>query len=461
MFNDDFFSSVETASMSKAQLLKSLSAGAGTDSAQFTGGRAMVPEDIDGVLVNAMRVQLEDCKFFAMLKKLLVYSTVHEFTRRTEVGNYEFLAVPEGGGSEMSNQDLERKTIVIKFLQDRRAVTDQMLAVRSLEDAIESEKLAGTLNVMKACEHLLFHGDASVIPEQFDGVIAQIKQSKHPNIIDVRGKTIGAIGEAIITDAVRAVFEAGGDGNKLFFPPVFAQDIQDLVKDRLRFGTAGNGDMALVVDQYPTPYGSTVHFGRTEGADRLFKVKSIVSASGDPKKRPSAPQEVTAATNADGKSKFTADDAGNFKYTVHSINRYGVSEGKELSAACAVVAGNKVTLTIKESADKTETGYIICRSKKGGDVVMEMTRIGKDGETTTFDDFNTELPGTGSMLLITDNSLLPNVEWLQLLPLRYRPLFETNSAEKPFFIQLFGSVNVKVPEYCAVIENIAYKGGLY
>lgn len=459
--NNDFFSVETAAALDEGQLLKALSAGAGTDSAQFTGGRAMVPEDIEGTMVNAMRERREDCKLMATIKKRPVYSTVHEMVRRKGVGQHEFLAVPEGGGSDTSDQDIERKTIEVKFLQDRRSVTDQMEAVRGIEDAFESEKLAGTLNVLKAAEHLCFHGDSLVVPEQFNGVISQIKRSSNPNIIDIRGQTIATVGEKIITDAVHAVFAAGGDGNKLFFPPVFAQDIQDLVKDRLRFGTSGSSSMALVVDQYPTPFGSTVHFGQTEGADRFYKVKGAVSAMGSPKYRPKAPANVTTAQSADSKSKFATADAGNYKYTVHSINRHGISEGKDVTGTVAVTAGNKVTLTITESAEKTETGYIICRSKKDGAAVMEMTRIGKTGATTTFDDFNLELPGTGSMLLITDNSLIPNVEFLQLLPLRYRPLYESNTAEKPFFIQLFGSVSVKVPEYCAVIDNIAYKGGLY
>lgn len=457
----DFFSVETAAALSEGQLLKALSVGAGTDSAQFTGGRAMVPEDIEGTMVNAMRERREDCKLMSTIKKQPVFSTVHEIVRRKGVGLHEFLAVPEGGGSDTSDQDIERKIFEVKFLQDRRSVTDQMAAVRGIEDAFESEKLAGTLNVLKAAEHLCFHGDSLVVPEQFDGVIPQIKRSSNPNVIDIRGQTIATVGERIITDAVHGVFAAGGDGNKLFFPPVFAQDIQDLVKDRLRFGTSGSGSMALVVDQYPTPFGSTVHFGQTEGADRFYKVKGPVEAIGSPKSRPKAPSNVATAQSADGKSKFATADAGNYKYTVHSINRYGISEGKDVTGTVAVTAGNKVTITITESTDKTETGYIICRSKKDGNKVMEMTRIGKAGATTTFDDFNIELPGTGSMLLITDNSLIPNVEFLQLLPLRYRPLYESNTAEKPFFIQLFGSVGVKVPEYCAVIDNIAYKGGLY
>ena len=57
--------------MSEDQLLKALSAGYGTDSATFAGGRAMIPEDIESTMINAMREQKEDCKLMNMMKKNL------------------------------------------------------------------------------------------------------------------------------------------------------------------------------------------------------------------------------------------------------------------------------------------------------------------------------------------------------------------------------------------------------
>ncbi|NVP23050.1 SU10 major capsid protein [Treponema phagedenis] len=457
-----FFTTVETASVSEAELLKSLQAGYQTDSAQMVGGRTLIPEDIEGTMVNAMREQKEDCKFVNSVKKKSVNSTIHEYNRRTGVGNYKYLTTEEGGGSETSDQELERKTVKIKYLQDRRAVTDQMALVDGFEDAYTSEKIAGTLNVLKAAEYFCFHGDETVVPTQFDGVLRQIEKSKNANIYDVRGKSIATVGERIITDPVGMIFEAGGDANKLFFPPILAQDIQDLIRDRIRFGTSGSGAMNLVVDQYPTPYGSTIYFGQEAGADKFFHVKGLVTADGSPLKRPKAPTEVTTTSAADGKSKFAAADAGNYKYTVHSVNKYGISDGKEIDASVAVSAGHKVTLKIKASAENTESGYVICRSAKDGDVVMEMVRIGKDESgTTEFNDFNIELPGTAQMVFLTEKKIQEVINWDQFCPLRSRPLYESNRAEIPFLIQLFAALDVKAPEWCAIAKNIAYRGGLY
>ena len=432
---------------SEDALYKALKAGYATDSARYAGGRALIPEDIELTMLNVLRERQEDCKLMNMLKKMPVSSTVHEYNLREDVGNYEDIAVEEGAGSETNDQSIRRVVRPIKFLQDRRAVSDQMTLVHSFEDAYASEKIAGTFNVLRGAEYLCFHGNSDIVPAQFDGLLKQIEEAKDANIVDMRGKSVGSFGESAITEPVRQIYEKGGDANKLFMPPILAQDIQDLVKDRIRFGTDG----------------STVHFGQTEGADKFFRPKGVVLPRGIGRtSRPSAPANVTVATGADSASKFLASDAGNYKYCVYAINGSGISEGKELSGAAAVSAGNKVTLSIQASTDGKETGYIIARSAKNEDVLMEMVRIPKNsaGAVTTFEDLNEDLPGTAKMVLITERNIETVVQWCQLCPMRVRPLYESNRAEMPFFVQLFGALDVKAPQWCAVVKNIQYKGGL-
>ena len=455
----DFFTSVEE--VNEEQINKALSAGYGTDSATFTGGRALIPEDIEATLVNVMFAQKEDCKFMNMLNRISVGSTVHEYTRRTSVGDYTHLAVEEGGGSKNHNQSIERIVREIKYFQARRAITDQMEMTHGMEDAYVSEKIAGTLEVLMAAEHTCFHGDEDINSLEFDGVLRQIEKSKNPNIYDVRGKTIGNIGDKVITEPVRMIHVRGGKGNKLFMPSILVQDIQDLVRDRIRFTTTGSGSMSLVLTEYPTAYGTVVDFGSSAGGDRFFKVKGLVESDNDPD-APESPSALTSATATDAKSKFATADAGNYKYSVYAINRYGTSIVKELAATVAVSAGQKVTLTITASARGDETGYIVCRSAKDGDVLMEMIRIPrtKGSNTTVFEDLNEDLPGTASLVVLTENKLQPMLNWLQFCPLRIRPLFESNKAEKPFFVQLQGALDIKAPEWCAIVKNIQYQGGL-
>ena len=450
----------ETGSMSEAELAKALSIGYGTDSAQFQNGRAMVPEDCETTMINAMREQKEDCKLMNKIKKRPVSSTVHEYNRRTDVGDYENATADEGVGSVDTEQEVERKVVRVKFLQTRRSVTDQARQVDSFENIWESEKLSGTLVILKAAERLCFHGDSDVVPTEWDGIPKQIAMAPNPNIRDYRGQSIGAKGEAEIAEMARLIFDRGGDANLLFFPTILGMAIQELARDRLRFGT-NDRSMTPVFDSYPTPFG-TIKFGEDEGADKFYRPKGIIAPNGNAQLRPGAPT-VAASAAAHAGSQFLAGDAGNYNYTIHAVNKAGISLGTPLAAAIAVAAGNAVTFTITQNAEKPGTGFIICRSKVGGSVVMEMTRIAAapNGGVTTFVDLNEDLPGTASMLYLTEKKLQTVVEFAQLSPLRLRPLYESNKAETPFFMQLWGAADLKVPEWCGLAKNIAYQGGLY
>jgi hypothetical protein len=450
----------ETGSMSEAELVKALSIGYGTNSAEYKNGRALVPEDCETTMINAMREQKEDCKMMNKVKKRPVTSTVHEYNRRLDAGEYEFATADEGGGSIDTDQEVERVNRQVKYIQIRRAVTDQARIVHAFEDVWESEKLMGTLTALKAAERLFFHGDSAVIPTEWDGIPKQILMSKDPNVKDYRGKSIQAIGDEVITDMTLQIYNRGGDANSLFFPPILGMDIQKLARDRIRFGT-NDRSLTPVFDSYPTPYG-TIKFGEDEGPDKFYRVKGIIIPNGNAQMRPGAPTATAAAATNSG-SKFLAADAGNHKYTIHAINKYGISVGFPLAADVAVAAGKGVTLSITQNPDKPGTGYVICRSKADGTEVMEMARIGanKDGNVTTYVDLNEDLPGTASMLFLTEKKLQTIVEFDQLIPLRLRPLYESNKAETPFFIQLFGAADTKVPEWCGIAKNLAYKGGLY
>lgn len=453
----------ESASVSEAELLKSLNAGYGTDAAQFPGGRAMVPEDCEILMMNAMREQQEDCKMMNTIKKRPVKSTVHEYNRRLDAGDYENATAEEGGGSVDTDQQIERVTRQIKFLQVRRAVTDQMEVVDGFESAFESEKLAGTLTVLKAAERLCFHGDSEVVPTEFDGIPKQIlRQSVNKRIVnDARGNNIQSLGDEFFSKMALTIYDAGGDCNKLFFPPVLGMDIQELCKDRIRFG-ANDTRMTPVFDSYPTPFG-TIKFGETEGPDKFFRVKGVISPNGNVQTRPAAPASVGLSAGTQSGSLFAAADAGNYVYTVHAVNKYGISVGTSAPAAIGVSSGQGVTITITPDANNPGTGFIICRSKAGGTVAYEMVRIARDTQnaTTVYIDKNEDLPGTAQALFLTEKKLQPVVEFYQLMGLRMRPLWENNRAEKPFFMQLYGAIDLKVPEWCGITKNIGYSGGLY
>jgi hypothetical protein len=239
------------------------------------------------------------------------------------------------------------------------------------------------------------------------------------------------------------------------------QDIQELCRDRLRFGTEDDR-MSAVFKAYPTLFGTLAIAGEA-GPDKMFKPKGVIKPGGVPGGIPNKPDTVAVSAAAAGGSQFTASDAGNYAYTVHSVNEHGISEGTSPAAAVAVAAGNSVTITITPAATNPGTGFIICRSAKGGTAVMEMARVGIDEQnaTTIYLDSNDDLPGTAEMLFITEKKMQAVAEFLQLLPLRLYRMYPTDRLVTPFIMALWGAPSLKAPHWCGVVKNIAYRGGLY
>jgi hypothetical protein len=464
-----FFEGVSTQTEGAEQqqveaLNKALYAGTGTDSATFINGRAMIPENLESTMLNVVAATKEDCKMLNSLKTVNVKSTVHEKNRRTSHGDWRFLTVPEGGASVMTDQEIERVIYLQKFIQTKRGVTLQMEKVDTFEPAFASEKIAGVEVICKATEYNIFQGNSAVVPTEFDGFLSSIRKSKNPNIIDLRGDTIGSRGESLFDDVARQVWERGGDLQKTLFPSVLARDIKDLFTDRIRY-TVGTNNFSFTeaLPPYFTAIGSNIHFtGAAAGPDKFYQVKDVVKAAGDPLKRPNAATSVTVAAVGAGApgSLFAAGDAGDYIYEVFQVNAKGISEGRSPAASVTVVATGAVTITITPDRSKPVTGFIICRSKKGGTETREMVQIPcTDGATVVYTDLNKDLPGTASMLFLTETKIRPVYEFGQLLPVSTYPLYPTEIAETPFLVIIFANLEVNSPEFCAIVDNIHYEGG--
>jgi hypothetical protein len=445
-------------------LLKALEAGYGTNSASFINGRAMIPENCETTMVNVVAELKEDCKLFNSMKTVPVASTVHEENRRTSHGDYRFLSTPEGGKSRATDQAVERVFYEQKYLQTFRAVTKQMEVVRTFEDAYTSEKIAGVETICKGAEFNMFHGDASVVPTDWDGFPAAIRKSKNPNIMDMRGVSIGTKGEELFDEIAQQVWDRGGDISKAFYPSILAKDVKELFTARIRLAVKDHQATLDQIPDYPTAIGSSIRFsGPNVGADKFFHVKGRVAAAGDPNDRPAVPTTVAgSALASQPNSKFATADAGDYLYRVHAVNSYGISEGRDIAAAVTVAANGGIQLTITPDTSRPVTGFIICRSRNGGSDLMEMVQIpASSGATTVFADLNTNLPGTASMLFLTEQRVTPVYRFGQLLPVSTYPLYPHDKAVTPFLVILFGALEVSAPEFCALVENIAYSKGLY
>jgi len=439
-------------------LTKALSAGSGVDVTGFTGGRAIIPESLDATLVSVLWKQ-EHAKLFRALKKKPVKSPVHQWARRTGVGDDDGAFVAEGGASVEKDTDLERKYATMKYLQTLRKVTIQATISQMLEDAMTLEKQGGTLWVIKQTEKALFHGDSSMVAEEPDGLFKLLTDNvtatpAHPeNVIDLRGKDASQIEfENAIVEAARVITGKFGIATDLYLSLMAMEDVQRLLRDRQRF-PVGRTEVTLptlIFDHYPTAFGTLAL------QPDLFLVEGQIprtSVSGD---APSQLATIAPTATPDAASKFTAEDAGDYYYSVSAVNKYGQSL-KATEQQVTVAEGDRVDIVCTEGA-VDGTCFFIFRSKKGAaaaSTLLYATKVARTGDDPTIVDYNKDLPGTSQAYVLGMNPMYDAIEWLQFLPLMKFDLFPANAAIYPFLMLLYGTLGLKKPEHHVMIKNIS------
>ena len=480
---DIFDNELGDVSSANAELEKAMTAGYGTDAAAYTDGRSLQREDLEATLVSVLDVAQNDCKVFHKLHKQPVTSTVHQIERQTGVGSEDYLFVGEGEKASEADPAYERKIYETKYMSSKWQVSHPLTLTNNVDNPINAQKVSAVLRVTKGTEKAIFHGDSSIDSKQYDGLLKIIRDSAddtskperlRASRFDLRGLEVGESDAALGINAdldmfnsiTEKVYSKGGDLAEAYFPPVVANQFWNVMKDRLRFNV-NDGVMGFTaLPDIPTATGSTIRIKGDCGADKMFKVKGVIEAAGDSTKRPNAPTSVTAAATADSASDFTAGFAGEYVYAVHAVNSYGISAGTAIASAVTVAAGNKVTLTITPDVNGVApTGYIITRTNAGGTELMEMVRVANtNGQSEfTYVDLNKDLPGTASIVLLTPstNEMKPNASFGQLMGMSNFDLPTDSSLAHRGVVALYGMLELRAPEFCAVIDNVGYAGGLY
>ena len=440
-------------------LMKALTAGSGVDTASFTSGRAMTPESLDTTLVNVLWDQNEAVLFKA-LKKQPVKSPVHQYARRTGVGDGDGAWVAEGGNSFEKDQSLERVNVTMKFLQTLRKATLQATITTMLEDAITSEKMAGTLWLIKQVESILFDGDSANVTEEPDGLRALIWAKRATitkgNIIDVHGKDASSKEfEDAVNEGARVIRGKFGMPTDLYTSLIVMEDVQKLIRDRMRFPADKSGVIlpTMVFDAYPTP------FGKLSLRPDLFLLERGIPVTGSLTEKPSQVTLATVLTPADAaNSNFKAADAGEYYYAVSAVSKFGESVVSSEIQCSGLAAGDKVTIEITAGAT-AGTAYKIFRNKLGAGSSALKYHVGTipagTSGTAHSVDWNDWMPGCSDAFMLGMAPMYDAIEWEQFLPMMKFDLYPTNAAVYPFLLLLFGALAVKKPEQQVIIRNVA------
>lgn len=476
--------STGAASVSDVESLqKALTAGYGTDVAGLSGGGALRIQSLDKTMQSTIQ-ENADFKLFNRLGKPKATATVDEWTEQNGIGGFlggstngETGTIVDASGS------YNRRVGLVKFLMTRRQVSLVSTLQNNIADIEAVEYSNGALQLCTDVEHLMFEGDSTVVPTEFDGIFAQMNQGiasgqvDQNHVIDARGQSLASINLLNQSAATIRGFGNFGRPTDIFMSLKTQADFDNNLDPAFRVAltNAPNGGVMLgaPVVGIRTSHGNIATnddiFLRDDDQLTPFEVRYPAVAASQVAIKPVS--VVAAAPATDAASTFTAAQAGNYIYLVTGVNAAGQSTGTQ-SAQVAIAAGQSVAVTITGSAGGQETGYIVSRNRlNGGNVVVggadglsdfrEMIRLPRGGATTVFVDRNRDIPGTCKAFVLNLTPGMTAINWRQFLPMIKFALYPTNAAVLPWAQLLFGYLRITKRKHHVVIKNILPTSSLW
>lgn len=465
MFNaNDMVNIQDLAAMNDA-LRKATSVGYQDGSGVVDGNgplSALVPQSIEGTLSTAT-YSMKELALWPAIAKRNVTNTLHEFVRIDEHGFDMDPFLSEGGGGARNVPTYSRESVKIKYLAERREVSDVGSLVGIIgnsANAIAEETTRGTFALLGRLERALWHGDESANSLAFNGVIKQIEDhDSGANVYDLEGN---APTPQLLQDILGEIYAAPRYGRPdciYVEPRIHAELIRFAVQfgrhDQLQVMSSAQG-ITYGTQQITImgPVGPVTVKPAPFLADSFEPPASAYNPNGNAV-IPTAVASTITALLAGEVSKFSGATL-NYNYSAVIVTpESGYSQPIDLAAAQSVAAGEKVTITVThpQTASSTNAYIRLYRSIGGGTAVRKIKEVPLNygnATTTEITDLNESRPGTSKIVFIQHS---PDIlEFARLLDFFRRPLAEV-ATSKPFLLMLFGSPIVKVPSKCWVIKN--------
>lgn len=409
----------------------------------------LVPQSIEDTL-SVATFGMSELALWPAMPKTDVKSTLHEYVVAREHGADLDPFIGEGGGGSadfgLSQASYEKKAVKVKFMAERRQVSDVASMVGLIGDnreAIAEETMRGTIALMGKVESQLFHGDESLNPEGFDGIIKQIKAAGKSH--DLLGSTPTA---QLLAEVCGEAYAAPNYGrpDTIFVEPrihseLIKQSIEGGRHDQLMVRdtssmTFGVRDIAIMA-----PYGEV----KVKAAPFLFTAhKAPLAGFGE---APFSGAPAVTFTKADDASSNL--EAGDYIWKVVAVGKKGMN-APVVSASISVDGSDKVTIALPAGANCLY--WRIYRSEKNGsaDTCKQIARVAQGVAGAEYVDLGQHKYNASSIVFAQTTP--DAMSFFRLLDFLRRPLASVETAT-PFLLALFGSPQIKLPQKCFVLEQ--------
>ena len=412
----------------------------------------LVPQSIEGTLTSAT-FTMKELALWPAIPKTSVTNTVHEYNVIKSHGLDLDPFISEGGAGVLNLSEYSREFLKIKFMAERRSVTDVATLVNILgsnPSAIAEETERGTLSLMQKVEYQLWHGNEDMNSLGFDGIFKQIEDAAGDNITDLAGEELTPDALQDILAQTTAAPNFGRPDCIYVEPRVYSSLIQQTVNyGRHDQMSSSNGTLTFGVSQLainsplgPVPVKSAPFLYTSNKAPAASSGHSVTAAV------------ISAGPAMAGTGGFASADIGTYYYKiVPVVNEKGYGAAVTSGAAAVATAGHKVTITM---SDVTEHSYYrVYRSEKDAADASNCTWIMDVKKTasavTLIVDDNSARTKTSKVLIAQHD---PGVfQFVRMLDFLRRPLAEVDT-QRPFLLMLFGSPVVKVPSKLAMLKNV-------
>lgn len=456
-----------------------------TDVANLAGGGALGVQSLD----TAMKTTIQENEHFTLFNRLAqsnAINIVDEYSIQSSVGGHLGGSTnTQMGIVKAANGEYKREVGFVKFLMTLRQVGYVLNIGKNIAEPVAVEERNGALQLLTDANYLLYHGNAEASPTQYDGIVKTLEDAiakshaSDEQIVDMQGKALDSIEAFTKIQQIVSSYGSWGQSTDVFMPYSVQNDLNMNLDPAYRWTPAGQNTPLLggQVDGIRLSKGilrtnvDTFIQDETNPMVHVFETQYPEKATENDKLKPGVP---TAAKAQDASSQFTTKRAGDYYYAVAAIsaNGNGMSPANVLAAAITVAAGDAVTLTIPESAAKSETGYAIYRSRQGASGKasndlkdMRLVKIvAKDASgSTKFIDLNRDIPGTVTVPVLNLAAGADAIGWRQFQPMTKIPLpFGVGGMPVMSWFQfLFGYLRVTKPKHHGLIKNVLPRGATW
>ncbi len=462
------------------ELRKALTAGQTYNIQDQSGGQALRLQSLDATMQSMIQTN-DHFRLLNRLAKPSAGGTVDEWTEQSGVGgflggstNTETGDIPEASGV------YTRRVGVVKFLMTRRQVSFVLTLNAAIAEAEAIEQANGALQLLTDAEYLLFEGDSSVVPTEWDGIAKQMTDfGRAANILDMRGTPLTSQQPIVHAATTIASYGNFGKPTDLFLSPMAQADLDNSLDPAFRvpLPSVPNGGVSLgaPVVGIRTSWGSIATqpdvFIRDENLQVPMSVTDPVrvAQTANAALKGNASVAITATqSGAVAGSKWAAAHVGWYAYKVAAVGSVGESALIDGDTAAQITQpGDKLTVTITNGT-AAATGWAIYRSYKcaseaeaeavTADNMRLVKRIPITATTTTFNDLNADIPGCSKGYVLNLSPEAHSLTWRQLLPMSRFNLYPTVSAVIPWAQLLFGYLRISKRPHVVMIKNILPNG---